>query len=42
MKHLYKGEINVHINNQGHMIKMATMLIIVKSLQKSSSLKPVY
>ena len=41
VKHLYNGGINVYINNQGHMTKMATMPIYGKNPSKSSSLEPV-
>ena len=34
MKHLYKGETNVCINNSGHMTKMATMPIYDKNPSK--------
>ena len=41
VKHLYNGGINVYINNQGHMTKMAAMPIYDKNPSKSSSLELV-
>ena len=44
MKHLWEGEINVFINNPGHMTKMATMPIYGKNPSKfffSGTTRPI-